>query len=169
MRVHHLNCGCMCPRIPRLFAGHLAPRFSCNCLLLEGANSLILVDTGLGLRDYQDPKRLGLLRHFFGFHMEERYAARHQIQNLGFSPDDVTDIVVTHLDRDHSGGIDDFPRATVHVTRKEFEAATSNRSISSLLRYPKNLELRSRKWNILDLNQDYDWSIFQGIVGHKAF
>jgi glyoxylase-like metal-dependent hydrolase (beta-lactamase superfamily II) len=37
----------------------------------------------------------------------------HQVQRLGFDPRDVRHIVLTHLDFDHAGGLDDFPHATV--------------------------------------------------------
>ena len=46
-----------------------------------------------------------------------------QVAARGFSPADVTDIVLTHLDPDHSGGLADFPHATVHVGRVEHDAA----------------------------------------------
>jgi glyoxylase-like metal-dependent hydrolase (beta-lactamase superfamily II) len=42
---------------------------------------------------------------------------------LGHDPADVTDIVLTHLDVDHSGGLPDFPHATVHVHSAELAAA----------------------------------------------
>ena len=47
--------------------------------------------------------------------------------NLGFSPDDVRHIVLTHLDFDHAGGIEDFPNARVHVLAREREAAERER------------------------------------------
>ena len=42
---------------------------------------------------------------------------------LGHRPEDVTDIVLTHLDLDHAGGIGDFPGARVHVLADELDAA----------------------------------------------
>ncbi len=64
MKVHHLNCGSMCPLGRRLLSGEggwLAPaNMCCHCLLIEGRNGLILVDTGLGTADVSTPSRLGL-------------------------------------------------------------------------------------------------------------
>jgi glyoxylase-like metal-dependent hydrolase (beta-lactamase superfamily II) len=37
----------------------------------------------------------------------------------------VTHIIMTHLDKDHSGGLADFPHATVHVHRKALAALDS--------------------------------------------
>lgn len=49
MRVHHLNCGCMCPLGGALFDGYsrrLTASVVCHCLLIEtDTNGLILVDT----------------------------------------------------------------------------------------------------------------------------
>jgi hypothetical protein len=38
-----------------------------------------------------------------------------QLVAAGYRPEDVSDIFVSHLDPLHSGGIDDFPRARVHI------------------------------------------------------
>ena len=43
---------------------------------------------------------------------------------MGRDPGEVTDIVLTHMDFDHVGGLGDFPHATVHVFAAELEAAT---------------------------------------------
>ena len=58
MQVHHINCGTFCPVGGALMDGRsrgLRGRLVCHCLLLETNDGLILVDTGLGLRDMQAP------------------------------------------------------------------------------------------------------------------
>jgi glyoxylase-like metal-dependent hydrolase (beta-lactamase superfamily II) len=57
-----------------------------------------------------------------------------QVTALGHRPEDVRDIVVTHLDPDHAGGISDFPWARVHVHPLELEAVT-HPSMRERLRY----------------------------------
>ena len=47
-----------------------------------------------------------------------------RVRALGFSPEDVRDLVLTHLDLDHAGGMADFPHARVHVYGPEHDAAT---------------------------------------------
>src|SRR5581483_7309460 len=42
-----------------------------------------------------------------------------RVESLGRKIDDVTDVICTHLDHDHAGGLADFPRARVHVLRDE--------------------------------------------------
>src|SRR4051794_41883947 len=62
IEVEHLNCGTMCPRGARLLAGHggllESTKIVAHCLLVEAGGELILVDTGFGLGDCSNPKRL---------------------------------------------------------------------------------------------------------------
>ncbi len=101
--------------------GHLAS----HCLLVEADDRLILVDTGMGLRDVHEPRSrlsgffLGLVSPDF----REEMTAIRQVERLGFEPHDVRDIVLTHLDFDHAGGLDDFPWARVHMTTQERQYA----------------------------------------------
>ena len=128
MKIHHLNCGSLCPRGGRLFGGKGGPwavaPMCCHCLLIEGDDGLVLVDSGLGVEDVADPKRLGFL--FTGLirpRLEVAETALRQVADLGFRIDDVRHIVPTHLDLDHAGGLADFPEATVHVHAAELRAA----------------------------------------------
>ena len=128
MRVHHLNCGSLCPLGGRLFGG-AGPIWSpahmcCHCLLVEGEDGLILVDSGLGVDDVSDSSRLGLFfRGATRPRLEIAETALRQIADLGLRVSDVRHIVPTHLDPDHAGGLADFPDASVHVFAPELHAA----------------------------------------------
>jgi glyoxylase-like metal-dependent hydrolase (beta-lactamase superfamily II) len=120
----------MCPRGARLLAGEggllQSARLVCHCLLVEGADGLLLVDTGFGLADTHNPRQLG--RQFTSLvrpRAEAAETAVSQIRALGLEPNDVREIVTTHLDPDHSGGLPDFPEANVHLLGRELEAAMS--------------------------------------------
>ena len=139
IRIHHLNCGTMCPYGRRLMAGEgklfETAQLCCHCLLIETAQGLVLVDSGMGSQDVRDPHRLG--RAFLGVvrpQLREEETALAQVRRLGFSPQDVRHIVVTHLDLDHAGGLADFPGAQVHVFEAEIEAAMAP-SLRERLRY----------------------------------
>jgi glyoxylase-like metal-dependent hydrolase (beta-lactamase superfamily II) len=43
------------------------------------------------------------------------------VGRLGIEPEDVTDIVISHMHWDHADGVDLFPKAKVWVQREEFE------------------------------------------------
>lgn len=129
MKIHHLNCGTMCPICQKLMSGqgsYFKPaKLICHVLLIEHKNKLVLVDTGYGLKDIEQPKtRLGgLFLKLTRPTLDTKETAFEQIKQLGYSPADVTDILPTHLDLDHIGGAPDFPNATIHVYDKELDYA----------------------------------------------
>jgi glyoxylase-like metal-dependent hydrolase (beta-lactamase superfamily II) len=140
MHIHHLNCGCMCPLGGALFDGFsrgLKAHIVCHCLLVETSQGLVLIDTGFGLRDVQSPySRLSpLFIHFNGIQFDQKYTAIAQIEQLGFSARDVRHIVLTHLDFDHAGGLEDFPEATVHLLQSEMKTARDRRGFIASQRY----------------------------------
>jgi glyoxylase-like metal-dependent hydrolase (beta-lactamase superfamily II) len=55
--------------------------------------------------------------------LDAEETAIRQVERLGYRADDVRNIVLTHLDVDHSGGLPDFPGARVHVMGAEVAAA----------------------------------------------
>ncbi|MGI4876294.1 MAG: MBL fold metallo-hydrolase, partial [Janthinobacterium lividum] len=112
----------------------LTGRLVCHCLLIEtDAHGLVLVDTGYGLRDVDHPHRgprpriTRAMRTLLNIQLRESETAIRQIEALGFRASDVRHIVLTHLDFDHAGGLEDFPGAAVHVLEKEWSAATGPR------------------------------------------
>jgi glyoxylase-like metal-dependent hydrolase (beta-lactamase superfamily II) len=105
-------------------------RLAAHCLLIESDDGLVLVDTGLGLGDVADPTQrlsaffLRLLKP----ELRAEMTAVRQIERLGFRSADVRDIVLTHLDFDTAGGLDDFPRARVHLLTRERDFAALQRT-----------------------------------------
>ena len=43
------------------------------------------------------------------------------LAKVGFAPEDIEDVILTHLHFDHAGNLDRFPNATFHVQRAEYE------------------------------------------------
>ncbi len=137
MRIHHLNCGTDCPLGGALSDGRskgLTGRLVCHCILVETeAHGLVLIDTGYGLKDVHHPHDGGhpritrTMRTILNIKLREHETAIRQIEALGFHASDVRHIILTHLDFDHAGGLEDFPHAAVHVMDKEFSAATGPR------------------------------------------
>lgn len=152
MRIHHLNCVTACPLggylMDGMSASSLRGRLACHCLLLEDSHSLILVDTGYGVHDVAHPERrlspffLSLLKP----ELREEMTAIRQIERLGFDPRDVRHILLSHLDFDHAGGLDDFPDATVHLLSDELNAALRRSTFLDRLRYRPQQWKRRTKW-----------------------
>ncbi|MCW2839461.1 MAG: hypothetical protein JWR55_944 [Aeromicrobium sp.] len=141
MRVHHLNCGSFYPPL----AGELV----CHVLLCESDDGLVLVDSGLGVGDYADPKRrMGPSRRLLHPRMDDSLTALRQIEAMGHSAGDVSHIVVTHLDFDHIGGLSDFPAATVHTTSDEHAAAIRSPDFLDRRRYRPAQWAHGARWQL---------------------
>ena len=98
-------------------------------LLIETEGHLILVDTGWG--DKQDDK---FFRHVY---LHDGEGLVEGLINRGYKPEDITDVVLTHLHADHCGGCfrrskkgkgyePVFPNAVWHVSRAQWEWAVKN-------------------------------------------
>lgn len=155
MRVHHLNCGTHCPLGGAFYDGAskgLLADIPTHCLLIETDVGLVLVDTGYGLEDVRRPHaRLPYVwPALLNVRLHEGNTALRQIEALGYSARDVRHIVLTHLDFDHAGGLEDFPGARVHVMKAEREAAERKQgSFVASQRY------RPRQWD-----QVRDWRTY---------
>lgn len=126
MRIHHLNCISTCPLGGRLMDGRTKSmvrrgELACHCLLIEAESQLVLVDTGLGLRD-------------------------------------VSHVVLTHLDFDHAGGLDDFPHATVHLMQVERDYAATQRTWLDRQRF------RPQQWSTRD-----NWRVYSPSTTDRWF
>ena len=117
MRVHHLNCASMRPPA--------VPEMVTHCLLVETESGPVLVDAGYGTDDINRTReRMGsLLPLLLRPALQRSETAVEQVRKLGFAPEDVRHVILTHLDVDHVGGVSDFPWARVHLTRDEFRGA----------------------------------------------
>jgi len=136
-------------------------------LLLELASSLVLVDTGYGLSDVAAPRSrispffLALMKP----ELREEMTAVRQIESLGFDRRDVWHVVLSHLDFDHAGGLDDFPEATVHLLTCERDAALAQKTMLDRMRYrPAQWGSRDR-WRSYPASQGDPWFGFDAVRG----
>lgn len=67
-----------------------------RCLLIEDGNKLVLIDNGIGNK--QDAK------FFSHYYLHGDCSLENSLAQHGFSKDDITDVVLTHLHFDHCGG-----------------------------------------------------------------
>ncbi|MEW5733989.1 MAG: MBL fold metallo-hydrolase [Thermodesulfobacteriota bacterium] len=157
MKVHHLNCCTLRPR----GLGSLTPTLRlmpCHCLLVETGDGLVLVDSGVGEADIDNPKRLGPMHYVLNLGKSKEETAVSHVRRLGFAPRDVKHVICTHLDLDHTGGLADFPEASVHVLKKEHEAAMN----------PKNYVQRER-YRRCHFAHGPRWALHEGPARKKWF
>jgi glyoxylase-like metal-dependent hydrolase (beta-lactamase superfamily II) len=110
MKLHSINTGlfkldggAMFGVVPKSIWNKLNPADNNNmctwamrCMLIETGNKLILIDTGIGSK--QDDKFFS----FYYLHGED--TLQKSLNTLGFSAEDITDVILTHLHFDHVGG-----------------------------------------------------------------
>lgn len=110
MKLHVINTGyfkldggAMFGVVPKVMWNKLNPadennlcNWAMRCLLIESGDRLILIDNGIG--DKQDAKFLG---HYY---LNGNETLESSLAAAGFSKDDITDVILTHLHFDHCGG-----------------------------------------------------------------
>ena len=165
-----LDGGAMFGVVPRILWSRTNPPDELNriamtmrSLLIRGGGRTILVDTGAGRKDSEKFAKIFALD-------DAPYSLETSLAALGVAPEEVTDVILTHLHFDHVGGAvrrDDgalrlaFPNAMHFVQRRQWEWALhpSDRDKASYL--PDNfLPLRdAEKLALLD----GDTELFPGI------
>lgn len=92
--------------------------------LLRDGTRKFLVDTG-----YDDAEATARVRPI-------RLDPVAALAPLGLTPDDITEVIVTHLHYDHAGGLHLFPNATLHLQEAEMTFATGPCMCHDTLRMP---------------------------------
>ena len=127
-------------------------RLGLNCLLIQTPDRNILIDTGVGARHPERNKEL------YGL------SSSKLLRNLranGLTVRDIDTVVLTCLHFDHAGGLTHerdgrlaatFPKARVHVQRRELEDARAGFGIMTATYRDENLSPidSAGGWNVLD-------------------
>ncbi|MFK7764724.1 MAG: N-acyl homoserine lactonase family protein [Roseobacter sp.] len=92
--------------------------------LLQRGNEVILVDTG-----YDDAEAKARGRPI-------RLDPRDALRPFGLTPEQITQVIVTHLHYDHAGGLHLFPNAVLHMQAAEMAYATGPCMCHDTLRMP---------------------------------
>lgn len=103
-----------------------SPRLPIYCWLIEHPDGLIMVDTGesshandRGYQPWWHPFMRTCERRWVT-HEEEVGA---QLKKLGHRPTDVRWIVMTHMHGDHAGGLPNFPKSEILLSREQVKLA----------------------------------------------
>ena len=70
--------------------------WSMRCMLVEDGNRLALIDNGIGEKQSE--------KFFSHYYLHGNDSLEKSLKTAGFSPDDITDVFLTHLHFDHCGG-----------------------------------------------------------------
>lgn len=95
-----------------------------NCILLwNDDDRCILIDTGIGTKDLD---KLSYYRFY------DNRDIKDLVKDHGFNPEDITDVILSHLHFDHCGGCTyrdktgnikiSFPNAIHHIGKKQWES-----------------------------------------------
>lgn len=78
--------------------------------LVRGGGRNILVDSGF----YRD-------QFFKQWHVNDFVKPSETLSRVGLKPEDITDVVITHMHWDHADGADLFPKARIWLQKEELE------------------------------------------------
>lgn len=131
---------------------------TCAIVVIELGQRVVLVDAGIGRADIDAPGRFGAVFNTLAapaYDPAETAAAR--VVSLGYGVRDVTDVVMTHLDMDHAGGLADLPHARVHVSFDEFDVATRRADAQSRARYIERQMDAVSRWVVYTGETNAEW------------
>ncbi len=129
---------------------------ACNCLLIEWQGPTprrLIIETGHG------PKYAAKEQQIFAIDPGDWLLPA--LRAAGVDPATITDVAVSHLHFDHAGGltheqdgrlIATFPKARVHVQRREYEDARANFGVMNATYRAENMSPidAAGAWNLLD-------------------
>jgi len=128
-----LDGGAMFGIVPRVLWEKVSPpddknrvRLQTNCLFVETATERILIETGIGTKWTE--KQIEI----YGIRREKPFAET-LFERIGYTPEQISIVVNTHLHFDHAGGntildssgkaVPAFPNARYFISKSEFEHA----------------------------------------------
>lgn len=139
-----LDGGAMFGVVPKVIWQKLNPAdennlclWSMRCLLVIEGNRKILIDTGMGNKQSE--------KFFSYYYPTSDHTLLGSLASHGFQPNDITDVILTHLHFDHCGGavsivngqyLPTFPNATYWTSEEHWKWATdpNSREKASFLR-----------------------------------
>jgi len=134
---------------------------SSRCLLVDNGNQRILIDTGLGNKQSEK-----YYSYFFPF---DRIGIEGALQKCGYSPEDITDVILTHLHFDHVGGamkwdvdgntpIAVFPNATYYCSKAQWDTANQPNPREKASYHPENYVSLFEQGRLEFIHEDGDFN-----------
>jgi glyoxylase-like metal-dependent hydrolase (beta-lactamase superfamily II) len=164
-----LDGGAMFGVVPRNLWAKVAPpddenriSMAMRALVARGREKTVIVDTGAGAGYGEKFERI--------YAFEAATPPARGLARLGITPENVTDVIVTHLHFDHAGGavvptgdgwVLAFPNAAHHVQRAQWEHALKPNPRDRASYFPERIEPIEQK-GALALHEG-DWSLAPGL------
>ncbi|MCH8033353.1 MAG: MBL fold metallo-hydrolase [Bacteroidetes bacterium] len=145
-------------------------KLSTRHLILESDSKKIIIDTGMGNK--WDDKSKSIYAY------DEDHYMDIALNKIGFKPEDITDVILTHLHFDHTGGstilkdgklIPAFPNAKYHVQKQNYDWGVnpSDRDRGSYIKDNFLPLFEEGVINFINGNEEFDDEIqFIEINGH---
>ncbi len=129
-----LDGGAMFGVVPKVIWNKVYPEDEnnlCNwamrCLLIDTGKNIVLIDTGMGTKQSD--------KFFSHYKPNGNFTLENSIKEAGYSNDDITDVILTHLHFDHVGGAvsksetgelyTTFKNAKYHITKSQWELSNN--------------------------------------------
>jgi len=127
-----LDGGAMMGSVPKVLWSKTNPSDELNriqlamrCMLLDDGKNVVLIETGIG--DKNSDKFISMFNI-----KQHRYALSNTLSKVGYMPENITHVILTHLHFDHAGGAvkydknskltPAFPKAQYYISKKNWEA-----------------------------------------------
>ncbi|MFN3821722.1 MAG: MBL fold metallo-hydrolase [bacterium] len=172
-----LDGGAMFGVVPRVLWEKFHPpddqnriEMALRLLLIRWENRIILVDTGLG------SERTEKFRQIYAFEGDDDYLLK-ALLKIGIKPEEVTDVILTHLHFDHCGGSTHrkntdpspfFPNARYYIQERQLHHARSRNDRDKASYFSEDFEplIQNRQAEIysgpFSLISGVDVLVFQG-------
>ncbi len=148
-------------------------KLATRSLLLVSGDKKILIDTGMGDKWEEKSKTIYKIER-------QQSALENTLLPLGISAAEITDVILTHLHFDHTGGstkeengkfVPTFPNANYHVQKQNYDWAinASERDKGSYLKENFEPLLEHGVINFLDGDDNFDDEISFNVVNGHTF
>lgn len=177
-----LDGGAMFGVVPKVLWNRTNPSDESNriemctrVMLLDNGKRKILVDTGIG---YKMSKKLNEI-YAVDYSV---YTLEGELAKLGIKPEDITDVILTHLHFDHAGGatkhdenrklVSSFQNAKYYVQEKHLEWALNPSDRDRASFFPDTFEPLLNEMRLYTVNDEFRFDEFITLLplnGHTRF
>ncbi len=130
--------------------------------LIETTQGYVLFDTGIDTYNIEDPIRRAeyFIRH--GWTPPPVVLPEHQLvyqfEKIGVRPQDVGDVVISHVHADHTGNVKRFRHARITLQRVEWEYGMHEATPADAV-FKTDFDFPDMNWNLIE----GDWDLVEGV------